>query len=138
MSNHIKFDQLSKELHKYLTEYNEDINEEVRSTATNIAREALGEVKAKSPVSKKDVWLRGHEKHAAGSYQKGWTISTQTSHDKYVKKIWNKTDYRLTHLLEFGHATRNGGRTTPIPHIRGTEKKYLEKFEKQLEQEIKK
>jgi len=50
--------------------------------------------------------------------------------------VHNKEHYRLTHLLEFGHANRNGTRTQPIPHIRATEDKYREKFIKELETRI--
>lgn len=54
----------------------------------------------------------------------------------YSKAAYNKKYYRLTHLLEFGHATRNGGRTKAIPHIRPTEDKYREKFVEELERKI--
>lgn len=54
----------------------------------------------------------------------------------YSKVAYNKAHYRLTHLLEFGHANRDGSRTKPIPHIRSTENKYKEKFVKELEEKI--
>lgn len=72
-----------------------------------------------------------------GSYAKSWTLKNgKKDKEKYSKIIHNKEHYRLTHLLEFGHANRNGTRSNPIPHIRKTEDKYREKFEKELEQRI--
>ena len=42
----------------------------------------------------------------------------------------------MTHVLEFGHVTRNGGRTKAIPHIRPVEEKYSKEYEKELKQKI--
>lgn len=134
----VRADQLQKVIEKYLNEYHEDISEDVRTTAKSIANAAKAELERISPVGDADVILKGGEVHPRGNYAKGWTIATQTSKNVHSKKIWNRTDYQLTHLLEFGHATRNGGRTKAIPHVRPTEKKYLDKFEKELEKEIKK
>ncbi|MFQ8989189.1 MAG: hypothetical protein ACLR6T_11005, partial [Intestinibacter sp.] len=72
-------------------------------------------------------------------YYKGWAIKnggrTRKKH-YYGKTIWNRTNYQLTHLLEFGHATRNGGRTQAQPHIRKVEEKYGTKFADLLENKI--
>ena len=56
--------------------------------------------------------------------------------DIYSRVAYNREHYRLTHLLEFGHANRDGSRTKPIPHVRKTEDKYREKFIKELEAKI--
>lgn len=50
-----------------------------------------------------------------GKYKDSWSVDVSGSSVKRYK-IYNK-EYRLTHLLEFGHATRNGGRTAPMPHL---------------------
>lgn len=138
MSKTVSAEQFAKKITEYLNEYHEDINEEVKSTAKTIANEVKAELQRISPVSNEDVILKGGTVHPRGQYAKGWAISSQTAKNVHSRKVWNKTDYQLTHLLEFGHATRNGGKTKAIPHVRPTEKKYLEKFEKELEKEIKK
>lgn len=74
---------------------------------------------------------------ARKEYCKGWRLKKdKTGKNRYIVKVWNKTDYQLTHLLEFGHATRNGGRTRPQAHIRPTEEKYKKEFEKELKRKI--
>lgn len=74
---------------------------------------------------------------ARKQYCKGWSLKKdKTGRNRFIVKVWNKTDYQLTHLLEFGHATRNGGRTKPQPHIRPTEEKYKKEFEKELKRKI--
>ena len=74
---------------------------------------------------------------ARKEYCKGWRLKKdKAGKNRYIVKVWNKTDYQLTHLLEFGHATRNGGRTKPQPHIRPTEEKYKKEFEKELKGRI--
>lgn len=130
MSNTIKADELQKALTDYLENYVEDIEEDVKDTVTEVAKEAKQELIQTSPRS-------GIARDT--KYYKGWAIKNggRTRKGKYYSKvIWNKTNYQLTHLLEFGHATRNGGRTTPQPHIRPVEEKYGEKFADLLEKKI--
>lgn len=73
---------------------------------------------------------------ARKQYSKGWRLKKdKLGKNRYSIKIHNKTDYQLTHLLEFGHATRNGKRTKAQVHIRPVEKKYSEKFEQRLKKD---
>lgn len=125
MSKAIDTNLLSKELSKALENYSDDISVEVEEVANKVGKEAVDELKQISP------------KGAKKSYAKGWKLKKdKKGKNLYTIKIHNKTDYQLTHLLEFGHATKNGGKAKAQPHIRPVEKKYSEKFEKELKQKI--
>ena len=129
MSKTIKPDELSKAVMDYLENYREDIQEDVEECTDKVTKEARDELKQTSPRSKRK---------RDDKYYKGWSVKLQKKHKlKYQKVVWNKTNYQLTHLLEFGHATRNGGRTKAIPHIRPVEEKYNQKFVDLLEKKIK-
>jgi len=129
MSNNIKSEELSKAILDYLNDYKEDIEEDVQQTTDEVLKEAKKELQETSP---RDGIARKTK------YYKGWAIKSKTKRNgKYTKVIWNKTNYQLTHLLEFGHATRNGGRTKAIPHIRPVEEKYKVEFVDRLEKKIK-
>lgn len=127
MSKKIKVDNLSKEILEALENYSDDISTLVKETADEVGEEATEELKQKSPRRKK----------MGGRYAKGWRLKTdKIGKNKYFIKIYNKTDYQLTHLLEFGHATRDGERTKAIPHIRPVEEKYSREYENKLKQKI--
>lgn len=122
-------ENLSSAIDKYLQEYKEQIDEDVKKDATEISKQARDELKRVSPIDKNSK--RGRH------YADGWAISSKSGKNYYTKKIWNATDYQLTHLLEFGHASRSGGHVSAQPHVRPTEKKYRDKFIQKLERDIK-
>ena len=110
---------------KYIENYKEDIDKDVKEVADKIGKEAVDELKQISPVG------------ARKEYRKGWSLKKgKLGKNVYSIKVWNKTNYQLTHLLEFGHATANGSRTKAQPHIRPTEEKYSKKFEKEIKARI--
>lgn len=125
MATKVRINELKDVISDYLNEYREDIQEDVVEVTDQVTKEAVKDLKAQSPVGKR------------GSYAKGWATKVQKKGKlKYHKVIWNKTDYQLTHLLEFGHATRNGGRTKAIPHIRPVEELYNQEFVDLLKERI--
>lgn len=128
MSNKISISDLNDSIFKVLNEYKENIDEEVKETADKIAKEAKEDLISNSPRSKKE---RGQK------YYKGWSIKKKINKKgKYVLAIWNKTNYRLTHLLEFGHNLKNGEKAKAIPHIRKVEEKMSKEFEEKLKKKI--
>lgn len=129
MSKTIKADELQKTLMEYLENYREDIQEDVIEITDEVTRKAKEELKQTSPRRKGS---------RINPYYKGWSVKIQKKGKlKYHKVVWNKTNYQLTHLLEFGHVTRKGSRTKAIPHIRPVEEKYNVEFVDLVEKKIK-
>lgn len=132
MSNSIKPEELEKTLMNYLQNYKEDIDEDVKESTDIITKEARQELIQTSPrngIARKT------------KYYKGWAVKkgarTRKKSYRYTKVVWNKTNYQLTHLLEFGHHKRDGtGWVDARPHIRDVEKKYGIKFADLLEAKI--
>lgn len=69
-------------------------------------------------------------------FRKGWTSKTEQTRLGASTVVYNKTKPGLAHLLEFGHAKMNGGRTKAfnfIAPINDTvNQKFTEAFEKQM------
>ena len=125
MSKSISGEMLSKEIMKALEGYIDDISDIVEKDANEVAKEALAAIKQESP------------KGSTGEYSKGWKIKKiKKVKNMYSVKLYNKDHYQLTHLLEFGHATADGGHTEAQPHIRKVEEEYSKKFEDKLKQDI--
>jgi len=128
MSKTIDASELQKSVIDYLEDYKEDIDEDVIEVVDEVTKQAKDELKQTSPRGK------GSRNNP---YYRGWAIKLSKKRTGvYHKVIWNRTNYQLTHLLEFSHATRNGGRTRAIPHIRPVEEKYNVEFVDKLEKKI--
>lgn len=113
------------EINKLLEEYTDEINQAIKEAAIQLGDDAVNELKNKSP------------KRPKANYAKSWRTKVEQGRNFINVKIHNSKHYRLTHLLEYGHATRNGGRTKAIPHIKPVEEQVNEKFLKAVEEIIK-
>jgi hypothetical protein len=109
--------QLANEINRMLKEYGNGVGEQVELLAETVAKRGANKLK-----------LSGSFADARGKYRKGWRA-------KKVGTTWvvhNATDYRLTHLLENGHALAGGGRSKSFPHIRAVETEMMAEFESEI------
>ena len=72
-----------------------------------------------------------------GDYAKSWAVKkTKESSEKLEVTVHSKNRYQLAHLLEYGHALRNGGRAKAQPHIAPAEEKGVGELEKSIERSL--
>lgn len=110
-----------------LDEYSLDIQEELATTAQTLANQAVEELKA----------VKETYKIRTGKYNKGWRVKQIKGKGFINCIVHNATNWQLTHLLEKGHLTRNGGRTKAFVHLKPVEEKYVNEYIKNVEQIIK-
>ena len=102
--------------------------EEYNKLATDTVKKA---VKKAGTTVKKEISSGAPRK--SGRYAASWrSKTTAESATSMQVTVYSPTRYRLAHLLEHGHALRNGGRARAFPHIAPAEKT----GEKQLLAEI--
>lgn len=123
MSN-VKIESLSSEVMKELEKYADVTKEKVKAAVKNAGKIALDEIKSTAPSD-------------TCKYKKSWAIKVidETSSGMTLV-VYSRNKYQLTHLLEFGHAKRGGGRVSARPHIAAAEEKAIEAFEKGIEEAI--
>ena len=98
-------DSMAAEIMKGLNEYSEladaAMKKSVRKTATFVKKEIAANAPKRS-----------------GKYGKSWaTKKTAENSHTLTMTVHSKDRYQLAHLLEHGHAKRNGGRVDAKPHI---------------------
>lgn len=112
----INIDKMDIEIRRNLEIYLANTQEDVKQAVDETAKETVQELRNTSPVRKGGK---------GGEYAKSWACKRdRNTRGKWYNSmiVYSKApNYRLTHLLEFGHAKRNGGRVDPIPHIRQAE-----------------
>lgn len=118
--------ELTIAIKKALEDYSEEVGQGVRKAAEKTAREAVQKLKVTSPKK-------------TGEYAAGWTskkVRTAATGDVVDITIHNKTKPGLTHLLEKGHALKDGGRAPAFVHIKPVEEEAVRKFEERVEEVI--
>lgn len=120
----VSIDNMAQAVLKELQNYSEEVTEEVKKEVKAVAKECVDEIKSNSP---KD----------SGKYAAGWGVTVNYESDKDIRvTVHNKTSYRLTHLLENGHAKVNGGRVPGFPHIAHAEANAIKKLPDNVEARI--
>ena len=74
----------------------------------------------------------------SGKYAKSWRTKTVKESSTALEiTVYSPTRYMLAHLLEHGHAKRNGGRVRAIPHIAPAEEAAEEQLMADIERGLK-
>lgn len=97
----IQIDELNEAISGVLKEYNAEVVVDLKKTTKQAMTDLVKNSKETAPVGNRS-------KH----YRDNISSKTLTDNDRGVSKLWyvKGNDYRLTHLLNNGHALRNGGR----------------------------
>lgn len=128
MSKTIGIDELGDAIAKELTIYGENVIDGIKKEAKSSMSRLVKETKATAPVGNR-------QKHYRDSIKSKKTSET----DRAVEYTWYVagSDYRLSHLLERGHALRGGGRTEGTHFIEKATEPILEEYLKAVEEVIK-
>lgn len=109
------------DINQFLNDYVSAVDKNFDLAAQDTAKEAAKVLKQVSPAD-------------TGSYAKGWTWKKVNG--RYI--VYNKTDYQLTHLLEYGHDVvaygKKIGRAPAKPHIKQVEEWMGDYLIKKLEE----
>lgn len=115
---------LADEVMKQLNEYAEVTTDGMKKAVNDAGKTVRKEIQSGAPVR-------------SGKYKKSWTVKkTAESATKLEVTVHSKNRYQLAHLLEHGHAKRNGGRTRAIQHIAPAEELGAEQLEQDIERMI--
>lgn len=106
----ITIDGLDEEIKRQLEDFNVQAIEAANKSIKEAANEAVKMLREGGPYQNR-----------TGAYAKDWTAGQRNKTKSVVEingyTVYNKGHYQLTHLLEHGHQSRNGGRVKAFSHI---------------------
>lgn len=138
MSKKVNVENLADAVMEQLNKYKDYVSDSMQEDIKTAAKEAQNRVKELAPVhSGSYPASRGRK---PGTYKKSWKVKiTKTSANKASATVYaSGAQYRLTHLLENGHAKRGGGRVSGTPHIQPAQELAEQVFMQEMEKSIRK
>ena len=121
-SRRVASDALASAVNAILEEYGESVRENLGDIVKDITKAGVKALKseARSAVG------------GTGKYASGWTSKVETGRVSAQGTLYNGKLPGLPHLLEHGHAMRNGGRVAGRPHIAKVEQELVKEFESKV------
>ena len=114
-------DVIMKELEQYAKLATDDMKDAVKNTAKSVKKD----IESSAPV-------------LTGRYKKSWAVKNINENANSIDiAVHSRNRYQLTHLLEYGHAKRGGGRVAGKPHIAPAEVKGKQDLINAIEEKLK-
>lgn len=123
----IDIGKLSEAINRELTIYSKHITDGIKEETKNSMKQLVSKTKATAPVGKR-------HKH----YKSNITSKKESETAMGVNYMWyvKGSDYRLSHLLNNGHAKKNGGRVEGTHFITKAHDEVIEKYEENVKKVI--
>lgn len=120
----VSVDGMAEAITQSMAEYADLSNEVMKRSVTEVSWFVKKDIQANAPVR-------------TGKYKKSWAAKkVQEDANSLTMVIHSRDRYQIAHLLEHGHARRNGNRVAAIPHIAPAEQwgaeELMEKMERGL------
>lgn len=137
----VEIDAFANEITNILQEYNEEVIKATKRGIEKTADKVKSTIADKAPrhnVTTYRIKNGRRIKRKPGTYKKAGII-LRDYEDKYNLRIaWcvKPKEYALTHLLENGHAMRQGGRAKATPHVVYGEEYVQQNLEDNIRREI--
>jgi len=113
-------DVIMKGLEDYAELATEDMKKAVKKTSTTVRKE----IQANAPSD-------------TGKYAKSWTAKkVRETSQTLTMVVHSRNRYQLAHLLEYGHAKRNGGRVEGKSHIAPAEQEGIRQLQEEIEKAL--
>ena len=124
MSDRVSIDEMADKIMEGLEQYASLATDDLKASIKKAGKNVKDEIAATAP---KDT----------GKYAKSWTVKTVSEDSNSLTVVvHSKNRYQIAHLLEHGHAKRNGGRVAARPHIAPAEEKALDTLEHDIEKAL--
>ena len=116
MNEVIKIEGTASTIAQALTEYDQEVADKTKKVVDKVSKETVERLQQISPKR-------------TGVYAESWRRQ-KAYEDTRTKRntVYNSKKYQLTHLLEYGHASKNG-EVKGLPHISIANKEATEKLE---------
>ena len=124
MGRTVQIRDLADAIMDTLEEYSELAPKDLKQAVRDAGETVRKEIRTNAP---KDT----------GDYAKSWAAKkTKESSNSIMVTVYSRKRYYLAHLLEFGHAKRNGGRVAGKSHIAPAEEKGILQLEEEIERSL--
>lgn len=117
MAKKTPIDKLDTAIKKILDDYGDDVSRDASEVTKKMAQKGATAVNQQAAA-----------KFGGNKYRKSWTSQYEETRLTSTAVIYSKMP-GLPHLLENGHAKRNGGRWNGVEHIKPVEEKLATEYE---------
>lgn len=115
----------SSVIQQYLDEYGDEVIEANETAVRKVAKDVTKELKKAGDFG------------GSGKYRKGLTFEVNKSNLSVEARVGAGRNAGLTHLLEYGHAKQNGGRTKAFNFVAPINDTVEQKYMKEMEELLK-
>lgn len=124
---------ISEQMEQVLTTYRVGVEEKIRAATEAKMKELVKKTKATAPKGKREG---EYKRHITADYSRLRKPSARGLQGNNISATWyvRAPEYRLTHLLVNGHATRNGDRTQANPFLQNAVDQVIPEYEREIEE----